>query len=173
MPHPSWNESYASGINALGQVTGTSGAHFGANGYHAYLWNPATPNGTTGQMFDLGYLPGGQNSSGGGAINTFGQVTGIGYAGGIDYSVYDLRAFLWTPTSPNQTTGFMMDLGARPEGFGNSRGRAINSYGQVIGDSNDAFLWTPGAGIIDPISGHRRARIADISGGHRPAVFVY
>jgi len=137
------NEVYPGGINALGQVTGISGAHFGANGYHAFLWNPNVPNGTTGSMIDLGYLPGGQNYSAGTGINASGQITGNGFAAGTDYLTGDRRAFLWTPTSPNGTTGFMLDLGARPEGFGYSTGQAINAFGQVIGYSNSTYLWTP------------------------------
>jgi probable HAF family extracellular repeat protein len=70
------------------------------------------------------------------AINNYGQVTGV-----MDY------AFLWTPTTPNGTTGTTTDLGVLPD-FISSNGYGINAYGQVVGASGDGagprgFLWTP------------------------------
>ena len=48
------DESYATGINARGQVVGWSGTDEVTRGF---LWSPNTPNGTTGSTVDLGSLP--------------------------------------------------------------------------------------------------------------------
>jgi len=85
------------GINAWGQVVGTSGA---SGGNHAFLWTPATPNGTTGSMVDLGHMPGGEDfSHQARAINGSGQIAGvIGTPAGN-------RAFFWTPNTPMAQPG--------------------------------------------------------------------
>ena len=77
------------------------------------------------------------------AINDEGQVVGnsVNSAGYRD-------PFLWTPKTPNGTSGTMQDLG----GLGGDAGSAdgINNSGQVVGYSltpsydQHAFLWTPG-----------------------------
>lgn len=136
--------SRSRGINDSGQVTGWSGAMPGGSifGSRAFLWTPATPNGTTGSMTDLGTLPEGGDASLGFAINAYGQVTGnTSGSGAAD------RGFLWTPSTPNGTTGSMTPLGALSDS-GWSHGLAINASGQVTGDSDAstgrrAFLWTP------------------------------
>jgi probable HAF family extracellular repeat protein len=132
-------------INSRGQVVGFArGAPDELE--RAFLWTPTSPNGTTGSMIDLGDLPGGADSSEATGINSFGQVTGQSTA------TVAGRAFLWTPTTPNGTSGAMIDLGELPGGQNYSRGNDINSHGQVVGRSsavtqgNDhAFLWTPTA----------------------------
>jgi probable HAF family extracellular repeat protein len=62
------------------------------------------------------------------------------------------QVFLWSPTSPNATTGTMYNLGglgAGGEVLGNGIPRAMNDYGQVAGvalgsaSTGTAFLWTP------------------------------
>ena len=58
--------SYASAINAAGQVTGS--ANTAGGNYHAFRWT------ASGGMQDLGTLGG--TYSAGGAINAAGQVTG-------------------------------------------------------------------------------------------------
>jgi probable HAF family extracellular repeat protein len=93
-------------------------------------------------MIDLGDLPGGVDQSVANAINSRGQVVGeVSSATGH-------HAFLWSPTTPNGTTGSMVDLGALPGEFSISAAHDINSHGQVVGDSGPgcctrAFLWTP------------------------------
>jgi len=60
------------------------------------------------------------------------------------------RAFLWSPESPNGTTGTRKDLGVLP-GMTESLATGINDFGDVIGtssrrigvDRNQAFLWKP------------------------------
>ena len=80
---PGGTYSYASAINAAGQVTGTADTAGGAS--HAFRWT------ASGGMQDLGTLPGETNSSAS-AINAPGQVTGDAHtAGGARH------AFRWTP----------------------------------------------------------------------------
>jgi probable HAF family extracellular repeat protein len=83
-------------------------------------------------------------------INSYGQVVGENAS----------AAFLWTPTSPNGTTGSMVNLGTLP-GWSSSIAYATNTPGQVVGESfrigpnpipplnnvieHRAFLWTPAA----------------------------
>ncbi|MGB8385839.1 MAG: hypothetical protein WCG47_32145, partial [Dermatophilaceae bacterium] len=75
--------SYASGINALGQVTGD--ADPAGSFRHAFRWT------ASGGMQDLGTL-GGFPCSVGAGINALGQVTGYAdTAGGTSH------AFRWTP----------------------------------------------------------------------------
>jgi probable HAF family extracellular repeat protein len=94
-------------------------------------------------MIDLGHLPGVWGSYALG-INSVGQIVGKSH----------VKAFLWTPTSPNGNTGSMVDLGDLPGGFVYSYASDINSRGQVVGASQasetqefrpHAFLWTPDA----------------------------
>jgi probable HAF family extracellular repeat protein len=129
------------GINATGQVAGISATTEDV-AEHATLWNPATPNGTSGTLHDLGTL-GGTYSQGTG-INDSGQVTG--YSDTTDDATY--HAFTWKPTTPGSASGTMHDLGTL--GGSGSFGWDINASGQVAGysDTTDdvathAFLWKP------------------------------
>jgi probable HAF family extracellular repeat protein len=133
--------SRALDINSGGQVAGTYGLN--GSGSHAFLWKPVTPNGTTGSMIDLGDLAGGAENSIAYAINSRGQVVGSGE------TALGPSAFLWNPTSPNATTGTLIDIG---ESLGSlySDARDVNAAGQVVGrghlngSSNDlAFIWNP------------------------------
>ena len=126
--------SSAHDINASGQVVGWSnGSVANPHSPHAFLWQPDTPNGATGTMIDLGTLGG--NVSAAYGINAMGQVVGMSnttFNGGD-------HAFLWTPSTPNGTTGTMIDLGLA------GTPQAINNYGQVLLTSGLGFssLWTP------------------------------
>ena len=133
--------STAYGINSRGQVVGVGGAPTGSR---AFLWTPSTLNSPFGSMVDLGDLPGGADYSLARGINSMGQVVGESSA------ATGTRAFQWTPTILNGSSGSMVDLGDLPGGFDHSRAGAINDSGQVAGDSSmtsgtHAFLWTPTA----------------------------
>src|SRR6266571_4377906 len=133
----------ATAINGRGQVVGF-GRIRGGLVDHAFLWTPDVPNGATGNMIDLGTLPGASGSEASG-INNGGQVVG---ASGADFTA---RAFLCTPAAPTGPTRAMTDLGALP-GSSGSQAYGINNAGDVVGcsytsfcdpTSTDAFLWRP------------------------------
>jgi len=143
-------ESYGTGINSSGQVTGYSlRATDLAPNYHAFIYT-GTP-GSGGAMADLGTLGG--NRSEGHAINDSGQVAGSSLT-----SLGVTHAFRYSGVPGNG--GGMVDLGTlgNPAGAGGrqSNGTAINASGQVAGDSDTfagpshAFLYTgtPGNGGV-------------------------
>ena len=123
--------SYATGINAAGQVVGWSDS---GDAYYmqAFVWE----NGT---MTDLGTLPGTSQSSAWG-INDEGQI--VGWSGGYDH--YPSRGVLWDH-------GHVQDLGYLREE--STSARAVNNAGQIVGNS-PAFLWENGVmsslGGLDP-----------------------
>jgi probable HAF family extracellular repeat protein len=133
--------SEAYGLNALGQVVGTSCVD---SDCHAFLWTKA------GGMQDLGTLPGGGSYSVATGVNELMQV-----AGSSDFAQPfrgDTHAFLWT------TTAGMLDLGTLgcPDITG---ANGINSFGQIVGTSTippcpgggqyRAFLWSKDSGMQD------------------------
>jgi probable HAF family extracellular repeat protein len=101
-------ETFGSGINSSGQVTGMSRLPDGS--FHAFLYS-------AGSIVDLGTLGG--TGSYGTAINDSGQVTG---AAMTSESIY--HAFLYS-------NGAMTDIGAPSDG--GSSGTGINAQGQVSG----------------------------------------
>jgi probable HAF family extracellular repeat protein len=129
------NLSLAQDINTSGQVTGYATQSDGS--YRAFLYSQ-------GVLTNLGTL--GANFSAGYGINDAGQVTGGSYvnSGGTSNE----HAFLWTPTIPNGSSGSMADLGTL--GGDTSYARAINGFGQVVGEAYDAsgnffaFLYSNG-----------------------------
>jgi probable HAF family extracellular repeat protein len=134
-------ESFGSGLNAGGQVTGASYTTGGA-AFHTFLWTPTTPNGASGTKTDLGTL-GGTQSFGNG-LNASGQVAGESSTTG-DTAIH---AFLWKPSMPNGASGTMHDL--LTLGGTDSYGYGINAAGQITGASDTtgdstthAFLWKP------------------------------
>ena len=141
-------ESDGGAINASGQVSGSS-LTTGDAAYHAFLWKPSTPNGTSGTMHDLLTLGG--TESFGGTINASGQVAGFSNTTGD--AAY--HAYLWTPTTPNGTSGTMLDLTTL--GGLNSYSYNVGAGGQVVGaseveitsDDTHAFLYTSGSGMVD------------------------
>src|SRR6476659_1146802 len=161
-------ESNGGAINASGQISGSSLTNSDA-AYHAFLWKPTTPNGTSGAMHDLGTLGG--TESFGGTINTSGQVAGFSYPTGN--AAY--HAYLWTPTTLNGASGTMQDLATL--GGLNSYSYSLSAGGQVVGasevqvtsDHTHAFLYTNGIGmvdlntLIDPLSGWELSDAADIN----------
>ena len=126
--------SVANGINNSGQVVGYS---FGGVGfYHAFLHSGTGP---LSNADDLGALPGSvsYDNSYASAINSVGQVVGAGTVSGTAFE----HAFRWDPTTPNGSTGTMIDLGT-PVGFTTSRAQDINTSGQIIGELGAANLFT-------------------------------
>jgi uncharacterized membrane protein len=114
-----------SGINAAGEVSGTT--------QNAAIWS--------GSWTQIGSLGG---SSGGGAINDYGQVAG---SSSLSSKSSTSDAFLWTPSTPDGKSGTMVDLGIS----GNPL--AINGQGAVVGRSvYFAFLWSPSA--PNSVTGH-------------------
>jgi probable HAF family extracellular repeat protein len=121
-------------INSSGQIVGFSTTITGAQ--HAFLWAESSG------MQDLGTLPG-MSESFAHFINSSGQIVGVS-----TFSTSGaLRAFLWTEPS------IMTDLGTL--GGSESNALAINSSGQIVGDSTTssgakhAFLWTASSGMQD------------------------
>lgn len=146
--------SWAYDINDQGQVVGNANDFPGFDRAFLYM------NGT---MTDLGTLGG--NNATAFAINSKGQVVG-------EAEVFNdscRRAFLWTPTSPNGTTGTMINLGVVPNGF-SSAASDINDMGQVVGRSladggyyNHAFLYSDGK-MVDLIGSPSCARAINNKG---------
>lgn len=130
-------DSLAWTLNGSGQVIGHADTSPGSknHGFHAFLWTPAVPNGTSGVMTDLGTLPGDGNSTAHG-INAAGLIAGESDAADFSSS----RAYV--------DDGTMYDLGGFGGSFSSSNG--INASGEITGYSqlpdgyDHAFLWVPG-----------------------------
>ncbi len=162
------SESNGAAINASGQISGSS-LTTGDAAYHAFLWKPTMPNGTSGTMHDLLTLGGAESF--GSAINASGQVAGFSSTTGE--AAY--HAYLWTPTTPNGTNGTMQDL--LTLGGLNSYSYNVGAAGQVVGaseidvtsDQTHAFLYTSTSGmidlnsLIDPLSGWELSDAAAIN----------
>lgn len=112
------------GINAGCQVVGMSS---NGVGLHAFVYD--------GMMHDLG-LGGFNELSTGYSINASGQVVGQEADGG---------AFLWTPTTPNGssgTWGWLLGGGSNALGI-NDSGQVSGYYLTNVFNTTHAFLWTP------------------------------
>jgi probable HAF family extracellular repeat protein len=139
-PPPSGVGASATGINSRGQIVGWSRDQTGTL-VRPFLWNPSSPNASSGAFTDIAALPDSAQPS---AINSYGQVA----ATYRDPQTAFLRAVLWTPDAPNATTGKMTELGGVSV-FGESQALAMNDFGQIVGSSkaigfwDHAFLWTP------------------------------
>lgn len=127
--------SYGYGVNEVGQVVGVSST---TSSSHAYLWDSAHGMTDLGTFADLTY-----SASTALGINASGSVVGVAEGYDADWA-YVHRAFLWTPTTPNGTSGQLANLGALP-GDTQSGAHGINDAGQVVGSSESgAFLWQGG-----------------------------
>ena len=129
-------DSHAWTLNDRGQVTGhaDTSPDSGNRGFHAFLWTPLTPNGTTGSMIDLATFAGGSSSTGNG-INGSGLVVGESLSADLTTS----SAYIYKDS--------MFDLGSFGGAYSSANG--INARGQVVGYSktrrslDHAFLWVP------------------------------
>ena len=121
--------SQAIGVNALGQVVGSSIVT--GTDAHAFLWTSA------GGMRDLGTLGGDRSFAAG--VNALGHVVG---SSDVTPNLAAQHAFLWQ-------NGAMLDLGTL--GGTSSEAAGVNAFGQVVGRSfmttgaAHAFLWRDGA----------------------------
>jgi probable HAF family extracellular repeat protein len=130
---------YPVGINNFGEIAGNPTVI-----QQALLWNGK-------QWIQLGILPGGTTSQAFG-INDYGQVVGLSRNGNSSF----YEGFLWTPSSPDSTSGSMIDLGSFMSN-GGSTAVAINGQGWVTGNAavplsqpigdiigvDHAYLWKP------------------------------
>lgn len=173
----SGNVSGPKPINATGQVVST---FFSA----PVIWAPSTANGSVGNVNDLGQLPSGNSTSGPATINDAGEIAAIdtgsfpskvvlwsplsgkfqvindSNSGSVainNYGQVGGSGFIWTPASPNATTG-TLTTGSQ---FNNLVG--LNAYGQAIMQptgfpQNTGALFTPSSahgvsGAFTPIAG--------------------
>jgi probable HAF family extracellular repeat protein len=122
--------SSASAINDAGQVTGIY--YTSTGGTAAFLWQG-------GVMYDIGA------SSSANDINQSGQVAGAGEYPSPTY------ASLWTPTTPNGTTGSFNSLGVLPPDLGYpqhqywwdySIATGVNDVGNVVGSSHTMYSYS-------------------------------
>ncbi|MDB5746459.1 MAG: hypothetical protein JWP72_1307 [Massilia sp.] len=126
-------ESFALGVNDLGQVTGYAMVN-AANNFHAFLWSRSTA------VTDLGAFGPAPGESLAYDINNKGQAVGYSIRNGQG------RPVLWSRKAG------MLDLGTLP-GAGGGEAVAINDAGQVAGNSGQAFLWTRSNGTGSGMAG--------------------
>jgi hypothetical protein len=139
--------SDVSGINASGQLVGAGVDFLGGGG--AMISKPTSPNASTGSAVLTGNL--GNNSvfvSYAYAINDAGQVAGFSQGAPLGDG-----SFLWTPDSPNGTTGSMIAL---PYHLGQATRylhvAGMNDSTFIVGHDDLSFmglLWTPADGLLE------------------------
>jgi probable HAF family extracellular repeat protein len=133
LPGMSYSIAYA--INAAGQVVGYS-TNATTSENEAFIWQPDTPNGSTGTMVELDDLPGAHIPVPF-AINSHGVV--VGTLSILTPSTYvSIGAFIWFPDAPNATTGRMLDLNdliddADATDWTLLSASGINDQGQIVG----------------------------------------
>ena len=128
-------DSQARGLSDRGQVVGLADTcpGCGPQGFHAFLWTPTRPGGTSGSMIGLGTLRN-QTKSLAVGINDSGRAIGTSFYPGPD------KAFIYD--------GSLHNLGSLHRGLG-ADALGINAAGAVVGESgtlrgfDHAFLWVP------------------------------
>ena len=155
-------------VNSFGEVVGESGLRA------FYFFDDGDP--ATGDMRDLGTLPGGLPRARVNDINDAHQVVGEAHIGTSDLE--DFHAVLWQQLAwdPNgRYAGQIVDLGVL-SGGSRSYARAINPAGIVVGYATSvgigvphAFVWDAGRGmrdlndLIDPAAGWELRFAMDIN----------
>ena len=128
-------DSQARALSDRGKVVGLADTcpNCGPAGFHAFLWTPARPGGTSGSMTGLGTLRGQAKSLATG-INDAGGVVGTSFYPTLD------KAFIYN--------GSLHNLGRLHRGS-STEADGINAAGAVVGASgtangfDHAFLWVP------------------------------
>jgi probable HAF family extracellular repeat protein len=127
-------------INDYGQISANDWST-----QKAFIWTPSVANGTTGTFTEF-VIPDAADVFAV-SVNDVGQVIGYYKRDSSDY-VADSVAFLWTPTSPNGTSGTLIDVEPTLPG----PGYGLNNLGQVtlgtasLFTGHEVFLWTPDSG---------------------------
>lgn len=151
------NFSIALDINNANQTVGVSisTALVTDDRAHAVLWQPGTtcPGSGATACTNLGDLSGGVITGGLIAVNEAGKAVGFGSTGAnSNTDTINSQAALWTPNTPNGSTGTWTNLGrlAGQPITDQARANDINENDVVVGASGDnAFLWTAEDGMLD------------------------
>jgi len=113
------------------------------------LFTPSTANGATGSFTAVPGLPGAASTQLQ-DINNNGTILGSSCMPSGTASQCNNHMFLWTPASPNGTTGATAEI-PMPPGFASMFPSALNTNGQIVGGMRPAggspapFLYTGGA----------------------------
>jgi probable HAF family extracellular repeat protein len=151
--------SYATAINASGQIVGRSQTSAGVT--HSFIWTPGGTDGVVGnvQMKDLNPTGGSSQAN---AINTSGQIAGVMAVPGPGQQVND-RAYLYTNGTTKQlplpTTG----------NYAFSYAYGMNDAGKVVGEvyTNQGFT---GRAFI--YNGSTSTELGDLGGGSSTALAI-
>jgi probable HAF family extracellular repeat protein len=115
------HESYPTAINNAGYIVGSSLNGLGID--RAVLWTPS------GEVNDLGALPGGKEGGGANSINNLNQVVGVSNIGVGDQDQY--RASLWTAEAGMRDLNALLDSSGT--GWTLDFAYDINDAGQIVG----------------------------------------
>ena len=120
-------------MNEFGQVAGTDAGV-------PFLWTPNSSNGTLGSLTNLADYATSATPVSGIAINDVGQVIGLGTRNAAAFD----SVFLWSPDTPNATTGTLTGLPLYYREDLLHPGVSFNNYGQIGGFINgQGGIWTP------------------------------
>jgi probable HAF family extracellular repeat protein len=136
--------SSAFGINGQGEVTGVAELP-GNNVWHAFLWRPASPNGTSGTLTDLDHLATGMSGGVGSSVNSSGLVVGaFDDTTGVDYAV------LWQPGVNGYTMSNLNSLIPAGTGWYLQSATAINDSGEILVKATSTTLSGTYALLLTP-----------------------